>query len=63
MSKTTVKVQGGHGKIRTGRGFSKKELAAAGVSNKALQAKGLFYDSRRRSNHEENVAQLKEIFG
>jgi ribosomal protein L13E len=57
-----VQVQGGNGKIRGGRGFSKKELEAAGVSLKQLKAEGLGYDSRRRTCRDVNVAALKEAF-
>lgn len=62
LGMSQVQVQGGNGKIRGGRGFSKKELEAAGVSLKQLKAEGLGYDSRRRTCRDVNVAALKEAF-
>lgn len=59
---TYSQVEGGNGKIRNGRGFSKQEIEAAGVTNKQLTAQGLIYDSRRRTCHDVNVTALKEIF-
>lgn len=62
MGQGRAKVQGGNGKIRDGRGFSQKEVEAAGITNKDLAAQGLIYDARRRSCHDDNVAQLKALF-
>lgn len=56
-------VEGGNGKMRTGRGFSKKELEAAGATVKDLKNNGILFDARRKSERPENVEQLKAALG
>ncbi len=45
---------------RTGRGYSKDELAAAKFSIKDARDAGLIVDLRRQTKYPENVASLKE---
>lgn len=47
------------GKQKQGKGFSLKELKAAGVSKQQAQQAGLPVDVRRKSEHEENVGAIK----
>ena len=46
-------------KIRKGKGFSKAELKDAGLSVNAALKQGIPIDSRRLTEHEENVKMLK----
>jgi large subunit ribosomal protein L13e len=46
--------------IREGRGFSLSELSEAGLTPFTARMIGLPVDTRRKSNHKENVEILKE---
>jgi len=46
-------------KKRQGRGFSRAELSAAGLSWHQANLLGIVIDRRRKSNYEENVKVLK----
>ncbi|MEM2314662.1 MAG: ribosomal protein L13e [Candidatus Bathyarchaeia archaeon] len=48
------------GKKRAGKGFSKEELKAVGLSIKEALALKIPVDPRRRTKHEENVKALKK---
>ena len=48
------------GRNRSGRGFSRKELKKAGLSQKQALKLQLPVDLRRRTIHEENVKLLKQ---
>ncbi|HUU89217.1 MAG TPA: ribosomal protein L13e, partial [Candidatus Glassbacteria bacterium] len=54
-------VSPGYKTPRTGRGFSKDELAAAKFSIKEAREAGLIVDLRRLTKYPENIASLKEI--
>ncbi|GAB4331918.1 MAG: hypothetical protein Kow0069_39450 [Promethearchaeota archaeon] len=59
-TKPKVAVAWGRGKRRfNGRGFSPKELKAAGVPVKGARAVGIPVDLRRKTEHAENVEALK----
>ena len=46
---------------REGRGFSKGELKAVGISIREAKKLGIAYDKRRKSTKEENIKMLKEF--
>ena len=46
---------------REGRGFSKGELKAVGISVREAKKLGIAYDKRRKSAKEENIKLLKEF--
>lgn len=48
-----------NGKTKNGKGFSREELAKAGVSQFQANQLGLPVDLRRKSMHESNVEALK----
>lgn len=48
------------GKKRAGKGFSREELKAVGLSLKEALALKIPVDPRRRTKHEENIKALKE---
>lgn len=46
---------------RKGRGFSKEEIKKAGLTVAAAKKLKIVIDSRRKSAHDSNVAELKKI--
>jgi large subunit ribosomal protein L13e len=50
-------------KPREGRGFSLGELREAGLTAGEAKIRGVPFDARRKSTHEENVQILKEWYG
>jgi len=48
-------------KLRKGRGFSKKEIEAAGITLEQAKKLGIPIDRRRKSAYEENIKVLKNI--
>lgn len=50
-----------NGKIRKGRGFSRKELEEAGITIKEALKLGIRVDKRRSSAHKENIERLKRF--
>jgi large subunit ribosomal protein L13e len=49
------------GKQRLGRGFSRDELAKAGLSLKDALRFGIAVDARRKTVHDENVETVKAL--
>ena len=47
-------------RVREGKGFSKAELVAVGLTLGNARSRGIPSDPKRGSNHEENVEALKE---
>ncbi|MCE4617581.1 MAG: 50S ribosomal protein L13e [Desulfurococcales archaeon] len=47
--------------VRTGKGFSKGELEAVGLTIKKALTLGIPVDKRRRSKHEENIETLRKF--
>jgi ribosomal protein L13E len=58
---TRPAVQKKGGKQRQGRGFSREELAKAGVSFQDARRFGIAVDRRRKSAHDENVEAVKSL--
>ncbi len=52
-------IQRPNGKTKCGKGFSRDELAKAGVSPFQAKQLGLPVDFRRKSVHESNIESLK----
>jgi len=48
-------------RFRKGRGFSKQEISAAGMTIKNLKRMNIFYDKRRNTCHQINVEALKKL--
>lgn len=46
---------------RLGRGFSKGELKAVGLSERDAKKLGIAFDKRRKSTREENIKILKDF--
>lgn len=47
--------------IREARGFSSKELKAAGIDKVRARKMGLYVDSRRKTEHEENIETIRQV--
>lgn len=60
-SKIVPVVKGGNGKFRAGRGFSKSELGEVKIKIKDLKEARIYFDSRRRSSHQDNIKTLEAI--
>ena len=63
--KAIVKCPGVHhrGKHRQGRGFSRTEIANAGLTMEQIKRLHIPYDKRRKSSHLWNIERLKSITG
>jgi len=48
-------------KMKIGRGFSRKELEAVGLTFKEALSMGIPIDTRRKTYYEENVGTLKKF--
>jgi len=48
-------------RFRTGKGFSKQEISAAGMTIESLKRMNIFYDRRRNTCHQINVEALKKL--
>ncbi|MBS3793855.1 MAG: ribosomal protein L13e [Candidatus Thorarchaeota archaeon] len=46
--------------LRTGRGFSRKEISKAGLTVYEARSAGLVVDLRRRTEYSENVETIKQ---
>ena len=54
-------VQGGHGGLRSGKGFSDGEISAAGLTTRHLSHRWLRIDKRRRTIHPANVTRIRRV--
>jgi len=59
--KIKPKVRGGNGKMRSGKGFSRKEIIEGGFTLRLARYLGIPFDKRRKSMYPENVEILKSL--
>lgn len=59
---TVPRVHNGRTLVRIGRGYSRRELRAAGLSLAQADKLGIHVDQRRRTEYDFNISRLKEIF-
>jgi ribosomal protein L13E len=58
---TVSRVHNGRILVRIGRGYSRRELQAAGLSLASADRLGIHVDQRRRTEYDFNISRLKEI--
>ena len=58
-AKTVPQVRGARGSLRRGKGFSRSELHAAGLTDEGIMRRSVPVDRRRRSTHQANIDTIK----
>lgn len=58
-ARTVPQVRGARGSLRQGKGFSRSELHAAGLTNEDIFRRSIRFDRRRRSTHDANIDRIR----
>ncbi len=58
-AKTAPQVRSARGSLRRGKGFSRSELHAAGLTDEDILCRSIRFDRRRRSTHDANIDRIR----